>query len=299
MAVTPEQLPLILLGLLAVAAIGSTWWAMQTGSPVWAIPARWLRWILLALLAALVLRWLGWSGYSLPVLFTVAFIAWFLLEGAFHWLAISAVSRSQWPLFPVYREQTKKTDWPADPRFIRLRDWLRRNGWVREQTLVSELQENVSIHLFAFLHPAEKFRLNVILLPSGRNRLTACFSVSAFLSSGQVLITDNLFLPFGGFYPEKWLLERHPWQRRPSSLLARHRARLDALGEAAQPPSLSPLEQMTRDAREVEQLNRELGFLHSVHDEEEYGRLTGPGKARLWQEWWTLSYLGKPLCNVR
>ena len=57
----------------------------------------------------------------------------------------------------------------------------------------------------------------------------------------------------------------------------------------------SPLEQINEDQRAVEQLNRDMGFLHPVHDQHELGRLTSGGRARIWQEIWTLAYLGLPL----
>ena len=57
----------------------------------------------------------------------------------------------------------------------------------------------------------------------------------------------------------------------------------------------SPLEQINDDQRQVEQLNRDLGFLHKRVEEADKGRLTTAGKARIWQEVWTLSYLGLPL----
>lgn len=39
-------------------------------------------------------------------------------------------------------------------------------------------------------------------------------------------VTDNLYLPFGGFYPENWLVERLPWRRSLPRLMARHEQRM-------------------------------------------------------------------------
>ena len=101
--------------------------------------------------------------------------------------------------------------------------------------------------------------------------------------------------PFGGFYPENWSVERKPWTRSPDKLLQRHLARIDAKAQALMPFVTNPLEQINADQRIVEQLNRDLGFLHSPAEVAEKGRLTLAGKGRLWQELWTLSYLGWPL----
>ena len=57
-----------------------------------------------------------------------------------------------------------------------------------------------------------------------------------------------------------------------------------------------PVELWYRDQRAIEKINRDLGFLNdNMESEENPDRLSSAGRARLWQELWTLSYLGKPL----
>jgi len=74
-------------------------------------------------------------------------------------------------------------------------------------------------------------------------------------------VTDNLYLPFGGFYPENWLVERRPWQRSLSSLQARHEKRLEAVHDQLAPWTDEPVEDINQQQFELERLNTELGFL--------------------------------------
>jgi len=138
-------------------------------------------------------------------------------------------------------------------------------------------------------------RLHVLFLPNPRGGFIVCLTCNSVTHAGDSIVTDNIFLPFGGFYPENWDVERSPWTRSPGRLLQRHRERLDAKAQQLMPFVLSPLEQTNEDQRLVEQLNRDLGFLNKVTEQEEFGRLTAAGKARVWQEIWTLAYLGKPM----
>ena len=57
------------------------------------------------------------------------------------------------------------------------------------------------------------------------------------IAGGLRIVTDNLYVPFAGFYPENWLVERRPWSRSLPRLLARHHARLAALQAVAPFPS--------------------------------------------------------------
>ncbi|MEI2420349.1 hypothetical protein V6O07_08740, partial [Arthrospira platensis SPKY2] len=81
-------------------------------------------------------------------------------------------------------------------------------------------------------------------------------------------MTDNLFLPFGGFYPENWFIERKPWTRSIQALKQRHLACLDAASSPAQPINEDPEDMIRKDSKTLERLNLELGFLeYAEHDE--------------------------------
>ena len=99
--------------------------------------------------------------------------------------------------------------------------------------------------------------------------------------------TDNLYIPFGGFYPENWLVERRPWRRSLPRLLARHRARL-APFQAAVPFAGEPDGQnLNTSQHELDRLNTELGFLHPQHEREDLGKNTQEGRYRVRKEIWT------------
>jgi len=280
---------------LALLSLLCTWWAGRTASPVVAILGRWVRWVFIACFLAGLVNWFGWTGYSFPVLLAVALLAWFLVETLYNWLAISALSKSDLPLFPKFEENDRGDEWPSEPRFIQLKEWLRKTGFQRRQALLSLLGEQVLMRVSVFENADQSERLHILFIPNARGHTTTCCTFFSTTVSEALIVTDNVFLPFGGFYPEHWEVERRPWTRSPEKLLLRHRARIDAKAESLQPFSDSPLDDINANQRLVEQLNRELGFLHSPQAEEDHGRLTPAGKARLWQELWTLAYLGLPL----
>jgi hypothetical protein len=286
------QLIILLLGMLSLF-IGFK--ASRLGSPVWAIFGRWTRWAFIATLVASTLRLFEWSGIAFPILLMVVGLAYFLLETLYNWIAISALSKSDLPLFPRYEENPSGEEWPSEPSFIALRDWLRSNGFQRQQALKATLGNNILMRISSHDSADKKIRLQILLLPNERGSCAVCASFLSVTKSGKTLLTDNVFLPFGGFYPDEWSVERRPWTRSIGKLHDRHKARIDAVAEPLQPFTSSPYEQIRQDQQHLEQLNQELGFLTNPHDVEDLGRLTPAGKARVWQEVWTLAYLGLPL----
>lgn len=286
------QVAILLLG---VASLTLSFVASRQGSPVLAILGRWARWGFIAVLCAGTIRLFGWSAYPLTVLLGVSFLGFFLLETLYNWVAISALSRSNLPLFPRYEESESGEQWPSEPAFISLRDWLRANGFQREQALAATLAENTLMRISCYASADKTIRLQILILPNERGRSAVCASFISSTKSGRVLLTDNIFLPFGGFYPENWDVERRPWMRSVSKIFERHKARLDAAAEPLQPYTLAPIDQIRKDQHTLESLNQELAFLHAPHEQEDLGRLTTAAKARVWQEVWTLAYLGLPL----
>jgi hypothetical protein len=285
---------LVIVGLGALT-LGMSLWAAREGSPLIALFGRWIRWIFLATLVAGATWIFGWSGYGFPTLLLVSLLGLFLIETAYNWIAISALSKSELPLFPRFEENDRGDEWPSTPAFIRIKDWIRQNDYQKAQALVSTLGDTVLMRLSVYENEAGTERLQVLFLPNPRGNTAVCFSFVSVTRGGRTLLTDNVFLPFGGFYPENWEVERRPWTRSPGKLLERHRARIDAAAEPLAPFVISPLEQINEDQRRVERINRELGFLREISGEPGESRLTTAGKARVWQEVWTLSYLGLPL----
>jgi len=116
--------------LLAALSLGFSLWAAREGSPVLAILGRWLRWVFLTMLVAGATYIFKWSPYGFGTLFLVSMLVIFLVETGYNWVAISALSKSQLPLFPRFEENERGEEWPSMPAFIRLREWLR---WMETQ----------------------------------------------------------------------------------------------------------------------------------------------------------------------
>ena len=118
-------------------------------------------------------------------------------------------------------------------------------------------------------------------------RLVACH--------GRRFVTDNLYVPFAGFYPEHWFVERAPWRRSLPRLLARHEARLAQADATPVAFTLDPLTDFNASQHELDRLNTELGFLHPQPQREDLGKITHEGRYRVWKEFWTLNYLGRAM----
>jgi hypothetical protein len=284
----------LVLGLGALT-LAFSWWAARAASPVIAIFGRWIRWGFIASFSAGLIELTGLTGYGFMTLFLVCLLGFFIIETIYNWVAISALSRSELPLFPKFEINERGDEWPSNKAFIKLKGWLRQSGFQKRQALVSMLGETLLMRVSIYENEDQTLRLHILFLPNARGNTASCYTFYSTTQSGESIVTDNIFLPFGGFYPESWEVERQPWIRSIDRLLQRHRARIDAKGEPLMPFLTEPIEQINSDQRMVEQLNRDLGFLNTPAEEAEFGRLTAAGRSRVWQEVWTLAYLGVPL----
>jgi len=283
---------LVLLGLTAFA-VGLL--SGRSNSLFLAVANRWMRWLAVAALTAYMLIWLEWVLVPFPILFTVCFMGWFLLETIYFWLALKAWSQGEAQVFPRFEANEQGDEWPSEKPFIQLREDLRKRGFQRQQALIAVREDGPALRVSVFANQEETTRLHVMFVPQPRGKILACFSIHSEGQDGVRLVTDNVFLPFGGFYPDNWQLERRPWKRSLAGLLARHVQRQDAHGGPFTPLERQPSDEMNADLRKLEALNRELGFLTAPEDEEELGLISPAGRYRLWQELWLLSYFGRSL----
>lgn len=279
----------------ALITFGLVFWSYRSQSIRITIAARWMRWIFIGVCGGVLLHWSGWAGYSPPVLMVVTFLGWFLVETAYNWLAISAVSKSQMPLFPQFRVSDRTDFWPKEMRFLLLKDWLRGKGFRRLQFLTGMAEEHEMMRLLVYEQKDRHIRFHLMLLPTAKGDVIGCHAFHSTDVRERRCVTDNIFLPYGGFYPESWFLERNPCQRDVEELYNRHLQRLDALKWESVPFSREPQELLNKDRLELEKLNRQLGFFSTDDEEEEQGRITPAGRYRVWQEIWMLSYLGRAL----
>lgn len=262
-------------------------------SPSLAIVNRWLRWAVLAGGSAEMTAHFGWSERPFAVLFTAYLIGWFMLESIYHWIAIHAMSVSPLPLFPRFTLNHGGDEWPVQSRFMRLRDQIRAAGFKHVQALRAEVASGLYVRA-SFYHSADgATRLQVTFLPQPMGSMTVCLHLATPTADGRRIVTDNHHLPFAGFYPENWLVERRPWCRSLSRLFARHRDRVASAAATIVPWATEPLEDVNSQQSELERLNTQLGFLLPSPEHEEHGRISSAGRYRVWKEMLSLNYLGR------
>jgi len=261
-------------------------------SPVLAIVNRWLRWISYSLLVAWLMDFLALTDRPFLVLAISAFLLIFLIETLYNWLAIAALSQSSIPLFPKFSINTSGEEWPAVPRIIAVRDWLRRHKFTQVQALLADIGNGIHLRVSVYHDATAHLRVQVLFIPMNASAVTVCLAVTSETEAGLRYTTDNLFLPFGGFYPENWEVERRPWTRSLPALIRAHHARLEADGMKQVPLASDPLADLNDQQRDLDQLNTELGFLFPHAMREEHGKMTFEGRYRVWKEVWLLNYLG-------
>jgi hypothetical protein len=261
--------------------------------PVLPLLARWVRWFLFAALFSYVLRTFELSWRPDWVHFLVGFALWFVLETGYNWIAIKALSRSDIPLFPEFRINNDGDEWPADAKFIEIKDWLRREKYQRLEALKAELFTDTYLRASVYESPAQATRIQILFLPKAKGGTTACFTISSRTSDDERIVTDNFFLPFGGYYPENWSMCRRPLIGSLRRLFALHQRRIKRRAGTLVPVEDSALEEVNEQQRILERLNTEIGFLVPRPQREEEGKITPDGRYRLWKEMWLLAYFGK------
>jgi hypothetical protein len=207
-------------------------------------------------------------------------------------LIIGAMSKSEAPLFPDYNANESGEEWPAQRRFIGLREWIRERGFRRKQAVKAEFNEEYVLRASIYENEAKTIRIHILFLPHRSKDVAVCFSIASQSKEGRRLVTDNLFLPFGGFYPDNWLIERRTWAHSLPRLLKRHIKRTESFSAALVPWEEEPLDDLKDQKRILEQINTQRGILFPRHLHEELGRFTWEGRYRFWKEIWLLNYFG-------
>jgi len=265
----------------------------RVASPLLSILDRWVRWFVFAFGAAQLCTDFNLIDRPFWVLAGVFFLVWFTGETLYNWLAITAHSLSPLPLFPRYVVNASGEEWPVQPRLLKMREWLRAQGFRQAQALKAEIGGDIFLRVSVYQDAQATVRVQITFIPQSNGAISVCTAVSSLTKDGTRYLTDNLYIPFGGFYPENWLVERAPWRRSLSSLLARHRARLAKAGASAVPFETDPLDDLNAVQHELDQLNTELGFLHPRGERDDRGKFTHEGRYRVWKEIWMLNYLGR------
>lgn len=288
------QIPYFILAAIVVSLV-----VMQinqrVASPLLSIMDRWLRWLVFAFGGAqisIVFEIIDRPYFVLVALFG---IIWFLGETLLNWLRIHALSVSPLPLFPRYQANEDGDEWPIQPRLLKLREWLRAQDFKQVQALKAEIGGGIYLRVSIYQNADATIRLQVTFIPQASGAITVCFALTSLTTEGARYVTDNLYVPFAGFYPENWFVERAPWRRSIARLLARHRARIARAGVTLTPFTDDPLTDLNASQQELDRVNTELGFLHHPPQREDLGKITHEGRYRVWKEIWMLNYLGRAM----
>ncbi|MCC5790552.1 MAG: hypothetical protein JJT75_13035 [Opitutales bacterium] len=266
---------------------------VRTGSPVLAILSRWLRWISMSLALAYLIVSFGWSDRPFWLLSLTVFLGWFIFETGISWLSISALSRSDMPLFPRFRENTSGQEWPMQKNLFRLRDWLRENGFKKRVALEARMPGGADLKCSVFESVDATIRAYIHFFPLRNGGTTSTFSLATKTEDGTTVITDNSFIPFGGFYPDNYYVVRKPLLRSFQKLVRLHEKRIARFSDEVIAMWVSdPVDDLNTQQREIERINTDLGFLLPLEEQEEYGRISREGRYRIWKEIWLMNYLG-------
>jgi len=282
----------ILFGM-ALVAVLLPMLGLRKGIPLLIVLGRWIRWFLFAAIFTFLMRFLELSFRPDWVHFLTGLGIWFLLETGYNWIAIKALSSSDLPLFPSFQPNRDGDEWPADERLIELREWLRQEKFKRLCALKSQLFEETYLRASIYESPDKLTRLQILLIPKRRGGATACYTLIANGKDERRVMTDNLFLPFGGYYPEGWNICRKPLIGSLQRLLRLHQKRVIRTGIEPIPFTEDPLEELNNQQRVLERLNFETGFLVPHQHQETEGKITYEGRYRLWKEMWMLAYFGR------
>ena len=133
--------------------------------PSFLVLGRWLRWFLFGALFAYTLKTFEFSLRPDWVHFFTGIALWFVLETGYNWIAIKALSYSDLPLFPEFYENEDGDEWPAEKRFIGIRDWLRAENYTRLKALKSELFVGTYLRASIYESYDQLTRVQILLLP--------------------------------------------------------------------------------------------------------------------------------------
>ncbi len=275
---------------LIVISIALSYANSKTNSLVIGLLNRWARWLCVSLGLAFLVDKMEWADRPFWALAIIFFLFWLLLETLYTWIAISAMSQSDMPLFPRFRNNTTGEEWPAQQKLIELRNWLRKNKFRKEQALIANIGYEIDIRSSIYQNEAGTIRAQILFVPQNNGLISHCITFTSDSVDSEHFVTDNLNTPYGGFYPENWDVSRKPWSRNPSRLLKHHKKRIEGL--ELEQYEIDPIDDINQQQGVLERTNIEAGFLVPHHLQEEMGRITWEGRYRVWKEVWLLNYFG-------
>lgn len=267
------------------------------GNKIWRLPFivilnRWISWILASLLVGYFFHVWELSNRPFIVLSGTVFLAWFLIESVLVWFNIRMLTFSNIAFFPRFSINNGQIPWPNQKRYIRLKDFLRINGFKEVQSIKTSILGVVSLYSPIYKDPTNKILLQLLFVPEKNKIINIYYILISSTKEGNRYITDNLSLPLGGYVPLNWVKIRRPLCYSLKSLLKRHQKSLERSKENFVSWENSPLDEINHQQSTLEYYNVKEGFLHPSNLHETFGRLTAEGRYRLWKQFLFLKYLG-------
>ena len=253
---------------------------------------RWLRLFVTGLFFGLVLKISILPGVAYWRLCLIGYLLWCLVESLYIWFYIVAWDRSEQPLFPKIRK-VDRVDWPANKRFFLIRDWIRQNNYEKIGAFRYYYEDIALQQAIVYQSPDKTIRLQVMIVPDATGVIMDQVVFVSQNADDVRYISDNIFMPFGGVYPEDWHVKRYPSVRKIESLVKRHADTLSKTGETCVQIDAEPLAWIEETQQILEAVNVEHGLLNEVRDRQEYGKFTGEGRYRIWKELLMLNYFCK------
>ena len=256
--------------------------------------SHWIRWLTFACAFSLMLTFFEWSIRPDWVHFISGLAVWFILETLYYKLSIHLLNISEMELFPRYKNDTGDNLWPINKRVLKIKELLRKEGFKSEKTLKAQIVSHLTIRQAVFFNKDQTIRLNISFIPNAKSEIQLFYSLFSLKSDCEYLITDNQNMPYGGFYPDHWTVNRFPVCHSLKKLLKKHQ---DLMKNAHGTWSQFEGDIRTKTNRlqlELEQINRKKGFLNELNQEDTH-QISSEGCFRIWIEMWMLAYLGKTL----
>ena len=166
---------------------------VRLASPLLAILDRWLRWLVFAFGTALICQRNELLDRPYWTLAAAFFLLWFLAETLYNWLAITAHSVSSLPLFPRYAVNASGEEWPVQPRLLKLREWLRAQGFRQMQALKLDTGDGAHLRVSIYQDAPATLRVQVtglVGVPLGQAHPSPLIAVG-IRPAGTVSVMDT------------------------------------------------------------------------------------------------------------
>lgn len=289
---TADTLAGFLIAFLALAMIGIGLALRRSPAFGLVLLNRWVRWILFGVGAAFLLREWGISGRPYWALVPAFLLLWILVESVYTWLAVRALSLSEIPVYPNYREIAEEVRWPVSQRFLEVKEEIRALGFTVGNSLAADLGGGLRMRSLLYFDEGREIRLQVVFAPRAAGS-PALFLIFSSAAADKRWVTDNVWLPFGSVFPADWRVERRPFTVSARRLLDRHRRNLAKWGAVPEPYGPDPVETLNAEQDALDRAGTDHGILVPRGQRPEFGKLTGDGRYRVWKQILLLNYLGR------